>query len=85
MHPLKADRVFPKILSLLNSDKSNKVHITTPVHKGNLGEIPNIRRYFEAHGAGDPHFTHIGNRSWEAGPWSELALAPVGGYCYPDE
>jgi radical SAM protein with 4Fe4S-binding SPASM domain len=85
MHPLKSDRVFPKIVSLLSIDKANKVHITTPVHKGNLAEIPSLRRYFETYGATDPHFTNIGNRSWEGGPWSELALAPVGGWCHPSD
>jgi radical SAM protein with 4Fe4S-binding SPASM domain len=61
------------------------VHITTPVHKGNLAEVANIRKYFEGYGAGEPHFTQIGNRSWEEGPWSQLALAPVGRWCAPDE
>ena len=85
MHPLKADKVFPKIISLLTADKSKKVHITTPVHKGNLAEVPNLRRFFDAYGAAAPHFTHLGNRSWDGGPWSELALAPVGGWCHPKE
>jgi radical SAM protein with 4Fe4S-binding SPASM domain len=85
MHPLKADRVFPKIISLLSIDQGKKVHITTPVHKGNLAEVANIRKYFEGYGAGEPHFTQIGNRSWEEGPWSQLALAPVGRWCAPDE
>lgn len=85
MHPLRAGRVFPKIVSLISTDKSNKVHITTPVHKGNLSEVPNLRRYFETYGVGEPHFTHIGNRSWEGGPWSELTLAPTGGWCHPSD
>lgn len=85
MHPLKADRVFPKIISLLNADKSKKVHITTPVHKGNLAEIPDLRRFFDAYGAAAPHFTHLGNRSWDGGPFGELALAPSGGWCHPKE
>src|SRR5439155_4770047 len=84
MHPLKADRVFPKIISLLSIDQGKKVHITTPVHKGNLAEVANIHKYFEGYGAGEPHFTQIGNRSWEGGPWSQLALAPVGNWCTPD-
>jgi radical SAM protein with 4Fe4S-binding SPASM domain len=83
MHPLRADRVFPKIVSLLSIDKNSKVHITTPAHKGNLAEIPNIRAYFKRFSAREPHFTQIGNRSWEGGPWSRLSLAPVGGWCAP--
>ena len=85
MHPLKRERVFPRILSLLSIDKGNKVHITTPVHKGNLAEVTDIRKYFESYGAGEPHFTQLGNRSWEGGPWSQLALAPRGHWCAPDE
>jgi radical SAM protein with 4Fe4S-binding SPASM domain len=85
MHPLKAERVFPKIVSLLSVAKDKKVHITTPVHKGNLAELPAIVKYFEGYGAGEPHFTQIGNRSWKDGPWSQLSLLPVGGYCIPDD
>jgi radical SAM protein with 4Fe4S-binding SPASM domain len=85
MRPLTADRVFPKIISLLQSDSEKKVHITTPVHRGNLAEIGKIRAYFAGHGAGEPHFTQIGNRSWEGGPWAELSLLPIGGFCFPDD
>jgi radical SAM protein with 4Fe4S-binding SPASM domain len=85
MHPLKADRVFPKIVSLLNATNRKNVHITTPVHKGNLAEISAIRTYFEAYGAAEPHFTQVGNRSWEGGPWRQMSLLPVGGFCFPDD
>ena len=85
MHPLKAERVFGKIAALLSADKGQKVHITSPVHKGNLAELPAIRTYFAAFGAKEPHFTQIGNRSWEAGPWSQLSLVPVGGFCFPED
>src|SRR5262249_28420140 len=84
MHPLKAERVFPKIISLLSIDRGKKVHITTPVHKGNLAEVGDIQKFFEGYGARQPHFTQIGNRSWEEGPWNQLALAPVGNWCTPD-
>jgi radical SAM protein with 4Fe4S-binding SPASM domain len=84
MHPLKAERVFPKIVSLLSVAKDKQVHITTPVHKGNLAELPAIGKYFKGYGAGEPHFTQISNRSWEDGPWSQLSLLPVGGFCSPD-
>jgi radical SAM protein with 4Fe4S-binding SPASM domain len=85
MAPLKAGRVFPKIISLLSLDKEKKIHITTPVHRANLSEITKIRAYFEAYGAREPTFTQIGNRSWEGGPWSELSLLPVGGFCFPED
>jgi radical SAM protein with 4Fe4S-binding SPASM domain len=83
MDPLKAERVFPKIISLLSLDKGKKVHITSPLHKGNLAELERIHTYFEAYGARESHFTPIGNRSWEGGPWGELSLLPVGGLCSP--
>jgi radical SAM protein with 4Fe4S-binding SPASM domain len=85
MDPLKSERVFPRIISLLQMDKGRKVHVTTPVHRGNLAELSRIRAYFEAYGAQEPQFTQIGNRSWEAGPWNELSLLPVGGFCFPKE
>jgi radical SAM protein with 4Fe4S-binding SPASM domain len=85
MHPLKSARVFPKIISLLRMDKGRRVHITSPVHRGNLGELARIRAYFEAYGAPEPQFSQIGNRSWEGGPWRELSLLPVGGLCAPRE
>lgn len=85
MHPLKSERVFPRIVSLLHDDHENKVHITTPVHRKNLSEISKIKAYFAGYGAGEPHFTQIGNRSWESGPWAELALRPTGGFCFPDD
>jgi radical SAM protein with 4Fe4S-binding SPASM domain len=84
MHPLKAERVFPRILSLLSCNHDKKVYITSPIHKGNLAELPNIRDYFISQGADEPQFTQISNRCWEEGPWSELALAPIGGFCAPD-
>jgi radical SAM protein with 4Fe4S-binding SPASM domain len=85
MHPLKAERVFPRIVSLLRNDMRGKVHITTPVHRKNLSEISKIKAYFAGYGTREPHFTQIGNRSWESGPWAELALRPTGGFCFPDD
>lgn len=84
MHPLKAERVFPRILQLLKRDENKKIYITSPIHKGNLAELPNIRDYFMSYGADEPQFTQISNRCWEEGPWRELALAPIGGFCAPD-
>lgn len=84
MHPLKAERSFPRILSLLSRNHDNKVYITSPIHKGNLSELTNIRDYFLSHGSAEPQFTQISNRCWEEGPWNQLSLAPIGGFCAPD-
>jgi sulfatase maturation enzyme AslB (radical SAM superfamily) len=85
MHPLKIDRVLPRIMSLLELDKQyGKVHITTPVHKENLAEIGEIYRHFTKHTFRRPAFTRIGNRSWDDGPWGDLSIAPIGGYCRPE-
>jgi radical SAM protein with 4Fe4S-binding SPASM domain len=85
MDPLTIDRVLPRIHSLLELDKEyGKVHITTPVHKGNLKDIPAIRDYFRDRVVRRPAFTRLENRSWDEGPWNELSLAPVGGHCRPE-
>jgi radical SAM protein with 4Fe4S-binding SPASM domain len=85
MDPLKIDHVLLKILSLLELDRQyGKVHITTPVNKGNLGHIVELNEYFRGRAVRRPAFTRIGNRSWDGGPWNELSLAPMAGHCTPD-
>jgi len=86
MHPLRKHQVFPRILSLLELDKQyGKVHITTPIHKANLKEIPAIRDYFRGRTFRRPAFNRLENRSWDEGPWNELSLAPLGGHCPPEQ
>jgi hypothetical protein len=85
MHPLKYDRVLPKVLSLLEMDKNNKASIVTPVHRGNFAETNSIHQFFQLERQRITAFFGIRNRSWEPGPWRDLSLAPVGGYCQPKQ
>jgi radical SAM protein with 4Fe4S-binding SPASM domain len=85
MHPLKADRVIPKvnaIIELAQQKQRNVVSVTTPVHKDNLSQIRGLSNYFrEKNVATD--FTCLSSRAWEGGPYTKMSLAPNGGICMP--
>ena len=86
MDPMKADRVLPRVLSLLDlavaKGKTSCVQITTPVHKGNIAGLPKLSSYFSKYKS-SLELTGLSNRCWEEGPYAELSLAPSGGYCAP--
>ena len=86
MDPLKADRVIPRVLSLLElavrKGRPDAVGITTPVHKGNLAGLPKLYDFFSKYRSGIL-LTSLSNRCWEDGPYTKLSLAPFGGYCLP--
>jgi radical SAM protein with 4Fe4S-binding SPASM domain len=86
MDPLKADRVIPRVLSLLElavrKGRPDAVGITTPVHKGNLAGLPKLYDFFSKYRSGIL-LTSLSNRCWEEGPYTKLSLAPFGGYCLP--
>ena len=86
MDPLKADRVIPRVLSLLElavrKGRPDAVGITTPVHKGNIAGLPKLYDFFSKYRSGIL-LTSLSNRCWEEGPYTKLSLAPFGGYCLP--
>jgi tetratricopeptide (TPR) repeat protein/MoaA/NifB/PqqE/SkfB family radical SAM enzyme len=85
MHPLKSDRVIPKINQIIEALRlrgRNNVNITTPVHKDNLAEVCNIADYARDNGA-NPMFTGFTSRAWEGGQYPKLSIAPAGAFCRP--
>ena len=86
MDPLKAERVIPRVISLLelaaSKGKIDAVGITTPVHKGNFAGLPKLQEFFSRY-RDDLLLTSLSNRSWEGGPYTKLSLSPHGGYCMP--
>ena len=85
MHPLKAERVFPKVnaaIRIARGKGEGRVSITTPVHRENLGEVSGLFNYFTAQGA-SVRFTSICSRAWEGGIYPKMALSPVGVACSP--
>jgi pyruvate-formate lyase-activating enzyme len=88
MHPLKAERVFPRILSLMKLAQAkgrNNITITAPTHKLNIFEADKIRQYFEPAGNFALEFTPMSNRAWNEGPFFDMALAPIGVACRPPQ
>lgn len=86
MDPLKAERVFPRIISLIKLAQKkgrNNITLTAPIHKENILDADRIRQFFEPAGNFGLDFTPISNRAWDAGPFFEMALAPVGVACGP--
>jgi radical SAM protein with 4Fe4S-binding SPASM domain len=85
MHPLKAERVIPKINAMIEAARTknrNVVYATTPVHKENLGEVRDIASYFNDRQI-HTDFTILSSRAWEGGLYPKLSLAPNGGICLP--
>jgi MoaA/NifB/PqqE/SkfB family radical SAM enzyme len=85
MHPLKAERVLPKIRSMIGTAKQKNrdvLSITTPVHKGNIAEVRAISVFCHEFGL-HSNFTALSSRAWEGGIYPKLAIAPTGGLCRP--
>ena len=88
MDPLKADRVFPRVISLIKLAQKkgrNNITLTAPIHKENILDADRIRQIFEPAGNFGLDFTPISNRAWDEGPFFEMALAPVGIACRPSQ
>ena len=86
MHPLKSERVIPKINQLIEGlrlRERNIANITTPVHKDNLSEVGRIAEYARDNGV-DYNFTSLSGRAWEGGQYPKLSIAPTGGLCRPN-
>lgn len=86
MDPLKAERVFPRIINLIKLSQKkgrNNITLTAPIHKENILDADRIRQFFEPAGNFGLDFTPLSNRAWDAGPFFEMALAPVGVACQP--
>ncbi len=88
MDPLKAERVFPRIISLIKLAQKkgrNNITLTAPIHRENILDADRIRQFFEPAGNFGLDFTPISNRAWDAGPFFEMALAPTGVACQPPQ
>ncbi len=88
MDPLKAERVFPRIISLIKLAQKkgrNNITLTAPIHKENMLDADRIRQFFEPAGNFGLDFTPISNRAWDAGPFFKMSLAPVGVACRPTQ
>ncbi len=85
MHPLKSERVIPKINQIIEGVRlreRNIVGITTPVHKDNVSEVTRIAEYARDNGV-DYNFTALSSRAWEGGQYPKLSIAPAGALCRP--
>lgn len=61
MHPLRLDRVLPKLEQILE-DFRGKVFVSVPVSRMNIRELPSIRKFFLDRGATSVVFDPISNR-----------------------
>lgn len=86
MHPLKADRVMPKVIAMLDMARQKGhrgMSITTPIHKGNIGQVRAISAFCRENEV-PSSFTSFCSRAWEGGIYPKLAIAPAGGMCRPN-
>ena len=82
MVPLKADDVFPRIAELMRV-APGKIAVTTPLHRGNLHEVPAMRQYWARHGI-EVDFSQLQTRATDRTMAQRVALAPTGGFWKPD-
>jgi radical SAM protein with 4Fe4S-binding SPASM domain len=86
MHPLKADRVIPKINAIIDLARQKKrrniLSVTTPVHKENLSQVRGLTNYFLEKGI-TANFNSLSSRAWEGGLYPTMSIVPAGGLCFP--
>jgi predicted TPR repeat methyltransferase len=83
MEPLRLKNVLPKIDQIIE-DMAPIVHIASPMHQMNIGELEKIRTYFAERGVQKTIFTPISNRCSRDEIFQKLALGPKSGTC-PEE
>jgi tetratricopeptide (TPR) repeat protein len=86
MHPLKAERVIPKINHLIEDLRLREhmmLNLVTPVHNDNISEVAALAEYARVNGVYF-NFAPLSSRAWEGGQYPKLSIAPVGGFCRPN-
>ncbi len=77
MQPLRAARVFPRIEQILTTFRG-AVHVSVPVSRMNLGELPAMRAWFTERGVRSIAFDPLSSRCAEdRSAFDRLALNPV--------
>uniref|UniRef100_UPI001C2CF620 radical SAM/SPASM domain-containing protein n=1 Tax=Sphingomonas bacterium TaxID=1895847 RepID=UPI001C2CF620 len=84
MQPLRLNRVLPRFEMLLR-DFPDKVHVSVPVSRRNIGELENIRRWFTERGTVNVQYDPMSNRcSKDQRIFDSLSLGPGPIRCEPE-
>jgi len=84
MDPLKAERTFPRIRSLIERARMT-THLVMPFGRSNVMEIAPIVAYSREMKLRKPEFAALSNRCGLNATWQKESLAPVATCCSPQK